>query len=331
MAKIKAEFLEGYYRGRPRPLGHLLMAGLPYFNRMAAPLAGLVNRVQESRPFRWLLEKTAGIDRRRSMPPLHAEHFRRWFRRHRPDPCAGQRGRVLLLADCFTTWNEPAVGQSAVRVLERAGYTVELADVFCCGRVLISKGFLRRARSWIRAAAGPLARRLADGTPLLGLEPSCLLTLADEWTELVPGADTRRIAAASHLADSWLAREVSTRRCELPLLPRKEKCLLHGHCHQKALLGVAASAPALRLIPELDVQVLDAGCCGMAGSFGFEREHFDLSAKIAGLALLPALSAAPDAAIAAPGTSCRHQIHDLAARRALHPLQILDEQLPPLP
>src|SRR5437868_3617756 len=112
MAKIKAEFLHAYYQGRPRPLGHLMMAGLPYFNRLASPFAPVVNWVQESRVFRWLLEKTAGIDRRRSLPALHDQHFRRWFRRHRIDPRAGQRGRVLLLADCFTTWNEPSVGRA---------------------------------------------------------------------------------------------------------------------------------------------------------------------------------------------------------------------------
>jgi Fe-S oxidoreductase len=328
MAKIKAEFLHAYYRSRPRPLGHLMMAGLPYFNRIAARFAPLVNWVQQRGTFRWLLEKTAGIDRRRSLPPLHSDHFRGWFRRHRPDPLAGKRGRVMLLADCFTTWNEPNVGRAAVRVLERAGYAVELAPVFCCGRVLISKGFLLQARSWVRSQVGPLAQRIADGRPILGLEPSCLLTLADEWTELAPGAETQRVAAASHMADSWLAEQVSSGQCELPLLPSQGRCVLHGHCHQKALLNVAASAPALRLIPGLDVQVLDAGCCGMAGSFGFEKEHFDISAKIAGLALLPALNAAPEATVAAPGTSCRHQIHDLAGRRALHPLEVVAGRLP---
>jgi FAD/FMN-containing dehydrogenase/Fe-S oxidoreductase len=328
MAKIKSEFLHAYYRGRPRPLGHLMMAGLPYFNRVAAPFARLVNWVQDRRMFRWLLEKMAGIDRRRSLPPLHDEHLRWWFRRHRPDARAGQRGRVLLLADCFTTWNEPSVGRAAVRVLERAGYAVELANLFCCGRMLISKGFLTRARAWVRSQVGSLARRVADGTPILGLEPSCLLALVDEWPELAPGADSQRVAAAVQLADDWLAKQVSAGNCELSLLPRQGKCVLHGHCHQKALLGVAASAPALRLVPGLDVQVLDAGCCGMAGSFGFEKEHFDLSARIAGLALLPALRDVPEATVAAPGTSCRHQIHDLAGRKALHPLEVLAEQLP---
>jgi len=213
------------------------------------------------------------------------------------------------------------------RWAERAGYAVELADLTCCGRPMISKGFLHRTKAVIQEQVGGLARRLADGTPLLGLEPSCLLTLADEWTELLPGPQTKAIAASSHLADNWLAQQIQTNRCELPLRPRPGKCVLHGHCHQKALLGAGGTAAALRLVPELDVTVLDTGCCGMAGSFGFEREHYDLSVQIANLALLPALEQAPAATVVAPGTSCRHQIKDLAGRHACHPLEVLEEQM----
>ena len=135
------------------------------------------------------------------------------------------------------------------------------------------------------------------------------------------------MAAAASLADGWLAAQVKAGRCQLPLRLRRETCVVHGHCHQKALVGTGGTAAALQLVPGLDVKVLPTGCCGMAGSFGFEREHFNLSAKIAGLALLPALSAAPEATVVAPGTSCRHQVLDLAGRRALHPLEVLAAQL----
>jgi Fe-S oxidoreductase len=238
---------------------------------------------------------------------------------------------VLLLADCFTNFHEPAVGRATVRVLERAGYAVELADLGCCGRTLISKGFLHETRARAAAGAAGLARRVADGTPLLGLEPSCLLTLADEWTELAPGPATRAVAAACHLADGWLARQAAAGRADLALRARPEKCVVHGHCHQKALVGTAGTAAALGLVPGLQVSVLDTGCCGMAGSFGFEREHYDLSVQVASLELLPALAAAPEALVVAPGTSCRHQIRDLTGRRALHPLELLEEQLVPGP
>jgi len=329
VAKLKAEFLQLYYQKHRRPLGHLLMAGLPAFNRLAAPLAPLVNWAQHRKLFRWVLETVGGIDQRRSLPPVHFLHFRRWFARHRPEPGVGRHGKVILLDDCFTTFNEPAIGRAAVRVLERAGYRVELANLQCCGRVLLSKGFLTEARALVQAQADSLAERVADGTPILGLEPSCLFALADEWTELLPLPATRRIADACQMADHFLAREMKAGRCELNLAPRAEKCMLHVHCHQKALVGTAGTAAALRLVPELEVDVLDAGCCGMAGSFGFEKEHFDLSVKIANLALLPALAKKPEATVVAPGTSCRHQIHDLSERRALHPLEVLQEQMTP--
>jgi FAD/FMN-containing dehydrogenase/Fe-S oxidoreductase len=332
VAKIKAEFLQFYYEHRPRPLGHHLMAGLPTFNRLAAPFAPLVNWMQRRRIVRWAMEKFAGIDRRRSLPPLHRDHFRSWFARHvasrerqRPERAVQ---RVLLLADCFTTYNEPAIGRAAVRVLEAAGYDVELADVPCCGRIAVSKGFLRHAQEMVRTSAPALAQQVTGGTPVLGLEPSCLLTLADEWVDLCPGPQTRAIASAAHLADAWLAKQVGDGRCSLSLKPRSENCVIHGHCHQKALVGVGGTTAALKLVPGLDVTALDTGCCGMAGSFGFEREHYDLSVRIANLSVLPALSAAPHAMVVAPGTSCRHQIHDLAHRRALHPLEVLAEQLP---
>jgi FAD/FMN-containing dehydrogenase/Fe-S oxidoreductase len=327
LAKLKAEFLEFYYTGRFRPPGHWLMARIGQLNRWAAPFARVVNWLQERRLLRWLLEEFGGIDRRRSLPPLHADHFRRWFAGHTPVASAGRLGRVLLLDDCFTTFNEPAIGRAAVRLLEQAGYRVELAGLSCCCRPMISKGLLRQARALIQEQVHPLVHRLADGTPLLGLEPSCLLTLTDEWPELVPGTDTRRIAAAAQLADHWLAGQVQAGRCELPLLPQPGKCVVHGHCHQKALCGARETAAAVRLVPGLDVQVLDTGCCGMAGSFGFEREHYDLSVAIANLSLLPALAAEPEAMVVAAGTSCRHQIKDLTNRRALHPLEVVQAAL----
>jgi Fe-S oxidoreductase len=327
VAKLKAETLQAYYSRRARPLGHRLMANVHRLNRQGAPFAPLINWLQETRLARWVMEKVAGIDRRRSLPPLHAQHFRRWFAKHTPAPGAGGRGRVILLDDCFSTFNEPNIPIAAVQVLERAGVAVELAGLECCGRAMISKGFLFEARSIVERQVRGLRRRVEQGVPILGLEPSCLLTLADEWTELVPGHDSRVVADACHLAEAWLAREVKQDRLRLPLQPWQRECVLHGHCHQKALRGVVGTVEALRLVPELHVDVLDAGCCGMAGSFGFEKEHYDVSVKIANLQLLPGLAKRPEAVVVAPGTSCRHQIHDLADRRALHPLEVLAQQL----
>lgn len=323
LAKLKAEFLHSYYKHKPRPVGHRLMANIHLINALSAPLGPLVNWVGRLGWVRSLMQGLGGIDRRRSLPPLHADHFRRWFdgRKRRPGP-----RRVILLDDCFTTFNEPTIGRAAVSVLEAAGYAVERANI-CCGRAMISKGFLTEARSRARTTLPKLARRVADGTPILGLEPSCLLTLADEWPDLVPGRAAKRVAAAALLLDDWLAARADSGDLALPLRRRSGACVLHGHCHQKALVGVTGSAQLLKLIPGLDVKVLETGCCGMAGSFGYEREHFDISARIANQELLPALAAAPEAVVAAPGTSCRHQIHDLAGRRAYHPIELVESVL----
>jgi FAD/FMN-containing dehydrogenase/Fe-S oxidoreductase len=324
MAKLKAEFLELHYAGQLRPLNHWLLAQTPRLYRWGAPVAPLVNWLQESKLVRWLLHQVAGIDRRRSLPPLHGDHLRWWFPRHTSEPGAGRAGRVLLFDDCFTTFNEPQIGRAAVRVLERAGYRVELANGICCGRTLISKGYLRQAKELVALQAKSLLSRLPEGVPLLGLEPSCLLALADEWPELVPCPETQALAQRVHLAEGWLVKQTEAGQCQLELKPGSAACVYHGHCHQKALGAQPPTVKALRSVPGIQLDVLDAGCCGMAGSFGFETGHYELSEKIAGLSLLPSLKKSPGATIIASGTSCRHQIHDLAGRKALHPMEYLD-------
>jgi Fe-S oxidoreductase len=236
---------------------------------------------------------------------------------------------VVLLDDCFTTFQEPQIGQAAVRVLEQAGYTVELAGI-CCGRAMLSKGFLTEARQLAQAGLRRLEAYADAGIPILGLEPSCILTLADEWPELVPDRAARRVAAVVDLVDSWLARQVSENRISLPIPHFTGTILIHPHCHQKALIGSQGTADLLRLLSGAKLTVLDAGCCGMAGAFGYEKAHYDLSVQIANLSLIPAVQADPTATVVATGTSCRHQIHDLTGRRAFHPLELLAPSAAPL-
>ncbi|MBA4065789.1 MAG: FAD-binding oxidoreductase [Isosphaera sp.] len=332
VGKLKAEFLQAYHATRPRPLGHHLVKNVHRLSPVAARFAGLNNWLAR-RPFvRRAMEGLVGIDRRRSLPEWHRDHFRRWFNRRAatagerpPQPLPGGRGSpgtVVLLDDCFTTFQEPEIGRAAVTVLERAGYAVELAGV-CCGRAMLSKGFLTDARELAREGVAKLDRYAAAGVPVLGLEPSCVLALADEWPELVPGAAARRVAAVADLAEAWLARQVADAGVSLDVPAAGGKVLFHPHCHQKALVGAAGTAAALRLVPGADVTVLDAGCCGMAGAFGYEKEHYEVSVAVANLALVPALAADPGATVVATGTSCRHQIRDLTGRRALHPLELL--------
>jgi FAD/FMN-containing dehydrogenase/Fe-S oxidoreductase len=330
MAKLKAEFQHAYYADRVRPRGDYLVKNIDLLSPLAARWAGIVNWTGRQRFVRGLLEAITGIDRRRSLPEFHRNHFRRWFRqrtsKRKTTQDTGQPS-VILLDDCFTTFQEPSIGQAAVEILEQAGYRVELAG-FCCGRAMISKGFLQEARELASKTVPRLAERARQGVPILGLEPSCILTLADEWPELVPGMHSQLVAAMAEPVESWLAKQAAAGTIDLSFLaPTSPPVLLHTHCHQRALAGTSGTVSALRLIRNLNVSVLDAGCCGMAGAFGYEKTHYDISLAIAQLELIPALQAAPAATVIATGTSCRHQIRDLTGRMAYHPVELLAQSL----
>ncbi|HZW30184.1 MAG TPA: heterodisulfide reductase-related iron-sulfur binding cluster, partial [Isosphaeraceae bacterium] len=327
MAKLKAEVLHQHYQGRPRPLGHLLLGQIFRLNPVAAAVAPLANAMLRNPAFKWMLEKGAGIDRRRTLPTFARDHFRKWFRRHQADRPAGPRGTVLLLDDCFTTYNNPEVGIAAVRVLEAAGYRVELAGLDCCGRPAISKGLLPLARELAVANVQQLLPAVRAGIPILGCEPSCLVTLIDEYRDFRLGADAERVAAAAHLVDAFLADP--ERVPDLPMAAGRGRVLVHGHCHQKAVLGTAGTLAALRRVPGLVVHELDSGCCGMAGSFGYEHGHYEVSQALANRVLIPAARADPSARLVAPGFSCRSQVHGLAGIDAVHPIQVLAEHLHP--
>ncbi|HEX3727107.1 MAG TPA: heterodisulfide reductase-related iron-sulfur binding cluster, partial [Pirellulales bacterium] len=233
------------------------------------------------------------------------------------------RGPIVLLDDCLTSYCEPTVNRSAVRVLEAAGYEVHLAGLACCGRTFASKGFLAQAQALARANIERLATWARRGVPIVGCEPSCLLMLVDEYPELVPGDDARAVAACAALVDTHLARE----NVRLTFDSRPRQLLLHGHCHQKALVGIEDTLAMLRAVPGASVATVDSGCCGMAGSFGYE--HYEMSMAIGERALFPAVRKAADAAVMAPGFSCRHQIQHGTARRAQHPIEWIAECLAP--
>jgi Fe-S oxidoreductase len=325
MAKLKAEVLYQYYQQRPRPLGHLLLGQIFRLNPLAAAVAPLANAMLRNPAFKWLLETAAGIDRRRTLPTFARDHFRKWFQRHQTDAKAGAEGTVVLLDDCFTTYNNPEVGIAAVRVLEASGYKVELAGLACCGRPAISKGLLTTARELAGQNVEKLLPRVRRGIPILGCEPSCLVTLVDEYLDLRIGPRAKEVATSAHLVDAFVGDP--TRVSELHLSPRRDRVLVHGHCQQKAVMGTSGTLAALRRVPELQITELDSGCCGMAGSFGYERGHYELSVALANRVLIPSVLADPSAQLVAPGFSCRSQVHGLAGIEALHPIQILAQQL----
>ncbi len=321
MAKLKYEFLYHYHRAHGLPLRNRLVGRIARLSALGARLPGLANRVAALGTSRWLLEKVAGIDRRRPLPALASETFEAWFRR-RPAVADGARGEVLLFADTFVTYNVPEIGRAAVELLEAAGYRVRLAERQCCGRPLISKGMLDEAREHAAWTVSRLAPAAARGVPIVGLEPSCLLTLRDEWVDLLRTDEARAVARQAFLFEEFLVRE-RERGLTLPFQASNRRALLHGHCHQKALVGTGPTVAVLRWAG-FEVSEVDSGCCGMAGSFGFEREHYDLSVWLGNRRLAPAVRAAPpDTEIVAPGMSCRQQIAHLTGRRARHPAEVL--------
>ena len=334
LAKIKYEFLAHYYEKHGTPLRAKLFANIETLNRWGSRFAPLANLTMRLGPVKWLLERVAGIDRRRQMPPFAAETFRDWFK-SRPSGEKGDSGQVVLFDDCFMNYNYPEVGRAAAEVLEKAGFEVILAEKQCCGRPMISKGLLEDARRLAEANVQALKPYAAEGIPILGCEPSCLLTFRDEYADLVSGPDVEQVAAKCRMVDEFLVEKSEQGELDLPFHEPANgearnvlSVLFHGHCHQKAHIGSAPSVKALRLAPGLEVSEVDSGCCGMAGSFGFEAEHYDLSEKIGGQRLFPAVEAAsPQTEVAVSGVSCRQQIGHFTSRRPKHVVEVLRDAL----
>jgi len=320
MARMKIEF-QAQYRGRHRlTLRERAIAWLPRYAHGAARVAPLANLVS-----RWF-GPALGFARQRRLPAWTSRFFvdRVW-------PKRGSR-EVVVLVDTFNRYFEPENARAAVRVLEAAGYRVHVAQPeigerpLCCGRTFLSVGLVEEARREARRVLDALKPWLEHGVPILGLEPSCLYTLRDEYAVLLPEA--RNLAGQVLMFEDFLAREADTGRLQLELRPLGPQALLHGHCHQKAFGGMGAVQRVLGLIPDLKVSTVEASCCGMAGSFGYEAEHYEMSKKMGELDLLPAVRKAPgDALIVADGTSCRHQIADGSERRALHVARVLERAL----
>jgi len=321
VAKLKMEFLDHYYRQHGAPLGTRLLAHAARLNGLGSALAPVSNWLVHAPGAGWLAEKLLGIDRRRPLPHFERNHFRRWFARRDSHPLRTKRPPIVLLDDCLTSYCEPAVNRSAVRVLEAAGYDVQLAGLECCGRTLVSKGFLQEAKTLAERNIARLLPWAERGVPIVGCEPSCLLMLRDEYLDLVPTDAARQVASQAVLIDMHLAH------CgvQLPLVAQSGKILLHAHCHQKALVGTADTIAALGMLPGAEVQTLDSGCCGMAGSFGYE--HYEMSMQIGERVLFPAVRGSTQAVIVAPGFSCRQQIEHGTGRPAVHPIQLIDSKL----
>ena len=324
MAKLKYEFLDHYHRANGLPMRNRLFGGIERLNRIGSQFAPLSNWIAGSGLNRWLMEKLTGIDRRRPLPQFAGVTFEDWFDEHKAEG-EGGKGEVVLFHDTFNNFNTPKVAIAATRLLEHLGYRVRLVNKRCCGRPMISKGMLGEAKNNAAWNVDQLAGYAESGVPIVGLEPSCLLTLRDEYPEFLRTNDAKRVSASSFLLEEFLQREINAGRLSLPSSNSRREALLHGHCHQKALVGNAPTISVLKSAG-FEVSEVDSGCCGMAGSFGFEKEHYDLSLKIGNRRLAPAVKAvAGDVEIVAPGISCRQQIEHLTGRKAKHPAEVLWE------
>ncbi len=327
MARMKIEFLHHYRKRHGLSARDRAIAYLPRYAPYAARLAPLFNLRNRVPALAALGERLFGLSARRQLPEWSAQPYR-------GSADAGPPGGrdVMLLVDTFNRYFEPENAFAAERVLARAGYRVHTPEPavgrpLCCGRTFLAAGLVDEAKKEARRMLDALAPAIAVGMPVIGLEPACLLTLRDEFPAILPGAATAALAGHAQLFEEFVAGETAAGRFLLPLAAMPGRtALLHGHCHQKAFGTTGAAADALRLIPELAVETFDSTCCGMAGSFGLEAEHYDVSMKIGELGVLPKMRGAPpETLLAACGTSCRHQIAEGAGREARHIVRILDE------
>jgi len=341
MAKLKYEFLQQHHDAHGVPLSVRAIGNVAKVAPIGRALAPLANTLLPMPAVRWAIEKTVGVDRRRELPAYADESLAGWFARRPADeggvtPRPANERRVALFADTWTMYNDTGPGQAAVAVLEALGYQVELLSYGCCGRPQISKGLLRDAisKGLLRDARKAARRNVARlepyaraGVPIVGLEPSCVTAFQDDYRDLVPGEATDAVAAGVVMIEQFLAKEWTRGRIDPEAVFDKSAAplLLHGHCQQKAVIGTAASRALLEWVTD-DVRELDAGCCGMAGSFGYG--HYDLSMKIGESRLFPAVRE-HDGGTAADGFSCRHQIHDGTGERARHVIEFLADALRP--
>ena len=344
MARLKAEFLDNYFKFNRRPLRNKVFANINRVNQLGSRFAPLSNWAARS-PLGKLAARTVlGVHPRRSLPAFARETLPKWFKSRSNPPSSpfGKEGlkgglgkekvggvrRVVLFNDTFMNYNYPEVGKAVVELLEAAGFRVELADAGCCGRPMISQGRLDEAQAQARHNVDLLHAYADQGIAIVGCEPSCVLTFRDEYPEFLRDEKSSKVAEHTYLIEEFLMMLHDKGELELSFRDGPKKVLFHGHCHQKALAGTTSSLAALRLPPGYQVEQVNAGCCGMAGAFGFQREHYDVSMNIGKQALFPAVDAkGADWEVAVTGVSCRQQIEHGTGRKARHLVEILRDAL----
>jgi FAD/FMN-containing dehydrogenase/Fe-S oxidoreductase len=359
IARLKAEYLAQSYKVAGTPLKALVFGHVRKLNKLGSIWPAMANRVNRIGVVRAIMNRVLHLAPQRSMPPFGKSLYG-WFRKHKrqtplplceaardlrsasPDPLTltlspgyggegtrkSSRPKVVFYADCFATYNEPHVGKAAIKVLEACGYDVLMPEVGCCGRAMMSTGLLKDA-IWEADQVLLKLRPLIEDENVVAIvacEPSCVASFKDDWLQLkleTPMGTRKRLAQKAMLVEEFVEAFWEKHPTKPTIRHEKLDVILHGHCHQKALWGDVTSSALLKRLVGDHVTTLPSGCCGMAGSFGYDEKKYDLSMKIGELSVFPPIRAAnPDAVICAPGTSCRHQIHDGTGRHALHPIEL---------
>jgi len=334
VAKLKMEFLQHHHDANGVPLRSRLVANFASLSGLASMVPWAYNVVFETESLRRLANRAVGFHPDRSMPLLAKTTLRKWFKANARNqtPNATGQSRIYLFCDEFTNFNDVEIGQKAVLLLQKLGYEVVIPEHGESGRAALSKGLLRQAKKLAEKNIRDLKDIITLQTPLVGIEPSAILTFRDEYPDLVDEsllADARRIAENALTFEEFIAREIDRGAIKKEAFSTEKRLIkLHGHCQQKAVSSLVPTKKMLSLPENYTVHLIPSGCCGMAGSFGYEAEHYDVSMKIGELVLFPTVRQQPDEVIiAAPGTSCRHQIKDGTDRKAKHPAEILYEAL----
>jgi FAD/FMN-containing dehydrogenase/Fe-S oxidoreductase len=333
VAKLKMEFLQQYYDTNGVPMRSWLVGNFSKMTEIASYVPWAYNLVFKNAPLRRIANQVVGFHPDRTMPLLHSKTLKGWAKdRGQEEKGKELKGKVYLFCDEFTNYNDVEIGKKAIQLLEKLGYEVVIPDHAPSARPQLSKGLLKDAKKIAEQNVRLLKDLISEQTPLIGIEPSAILTFRDEYPDLVSEElveDAKQLAKNALQFDEFIAREIDAKRIKSSqFTANAKKIKLHGHCQQKAIASLVPTKKMLSLPKNYEVQLIPSGCCGMAGSFGYEKEHYDLSMKIGELVLFPTVRQQPEEVIiAAPGTSCRHQIHDGTGRTALHPVEILWEAL----
>lgn len=332
LAKLKEEWQYQYYKEHGVPFRTRLIGNFESGMRLASIMPWAYRMVFNNKNLSRLAKSFIGFAHNRSMPNVTSKTWRKWYRKKfRPTARQGERS-VYIFIDELINYNEPEIGITTVKLLDKLGYDVRFVEHSGSGRSFLSKGLLEEARDLARKNVAVFDKLITTGTPLVGVEPSAILTFRDEYPDLLRGEQkvaAQRIGASTFMIEEFLARELDAGRIDTDLFRQEKKLIkLHGHCQQKALSSLTPVKKVLTKLGGHEVHMIPSGCCGMAGSFGYEKEHFELSMQIGELVLFPTVRKQPDdVIIAAAGVSCRHQIKDGTGRRALHPVEILWDSL----